>query len=219
MSDLTQAVTAGISQAITSICNDLVTATVDSARGQAEKLLVEFQIGFGKYLERNYERCSKVKTLLHRYEPIEIESAYVPPRLKFGRHTINQRSFIDLLKKRHKTVIVGMAGSGKSMLLKHLFVSFYRTPIGRLPIFIELRHLNNMTGKTIHDYAHEQISAIVRRFTREQFDYGLQRGTFILMLDGLDELDYSQRDAYCDEILHLAYQHPVYTVHYFESTR
>src|SRR5690349_14920826 len=122
MADISQAIFAGITQAITSLSAELVKVTAAAARTHAEKLLVEFQVGFRAYVERNYDRCSKVKTLLHRYEPVSIETAYVAPRLRFGKNTIPERDFLPFIAKAKRIVITGIAGSGKSMLLKHTFV-------------------------------------------------------------------------------------------------
>jgi hypothetical protein len=90
MPDITIAILAGISQATAAICKDIVMATVGLAKAQAEKLTAELEIGFKKLTQRTLERCAKVKTLLHRYEPIEIERAYVHPTIGFSRRQVNQ---------------------------------------------------------------------------------------------------------------------------------
>ena len=97
------------------------------------------------------------KTLLHRHEPIDIDQANVSPTIEFSKQVANQDQFLELQPKHKRIVIVGTAGSGKSMLLKHLFVSLCRAPIGKLPIFIEMRHLPNAPEKTPTGYIHSQM--------------------------------------------------------------
>src|SRR5436309_414895 len=111
MADLHQAVIAGISQAITSLTKDLIASSIGLAKSQAGKLRAEFEIGFRKYLERNYERCSKVKTLLHRLEPVSIDSAYVETKVKFKQGAVKQNLFLKALMDYKRVVIIGMAGS------------------------------------------------------------------------------------------------------------
>ncbi len=84
MSDFGQAAALGVTQAVTDICKDLVRSTTNAIKFNTDKLVAEFEFGLGKYLERNHERCSKVKTLLHRFEPVQLEQVYVPPKLQFA---------------------------------------------------------------------------------------------------------------------------------------
>ena len=56
---------------------DIYSGSKRIAAGALDKLLVEFGSGFEKYIDRNYQKCRKVKTLLHRVDPIPIEEAYV----------------------------------------------------------------------------------------------------------------------------------------------
>ena len=48
---------------------------------------------------------------------------------------VTQPEFVNLLKKRLRVVITGMAGAGKSMFLKYLYVTLCRQSIGKIPIF------------------------------------------------------------------------------------
>jgi hypothetical protein len=168
MSSIEQAVASGISQAITSLTKEVIAATAGLARSQAEKLRAELEIGFGKYLERNYLRCSRVKTLLHRFEPVAIQKAYVDARIRFSKQIIPQSNFFETLSKYHNIVITGMAGSGKSMFLKSLFAALYEAPKGRIPIFIELRYLVDSKEQSLWSLLLEQITALIPKFTAAQ---------------------------------------------------
>ncbi len=207
MSDFSAAIIAGMSQAITSVCKDIMLSTVGLAKSQAEKLAVELEIGFTRLTKRTLERCAKVKTLLHRYEPIDIERAYVHPTIGISRKELGQAKFLDLLEQHLRIVITGMAGSGKSMFLKFLYVTLCRQPIGRIPIFIELRNLNN-SDLDLLQYVHSQISAIIHRFSQTQLEYCLSHGKFVLLLDGLDEIEHQKRDKISDQILDLTFKYP-----------
>jgi len=110
MIEINAAIIAGISQAIASVCKDIVLSTVGIAKSQAEKLSAELEIGFTKFTQRTLERCAKVKTLLHRYEPIEIERAYVhlPQAARVAwcnRHTYRNSSFRNYGRLSHRSRI------------------------------------------------------------------------------------------------------------------
>ncbi|WP_338832026.1 NACHT domain-containing protein [Bradyrhizobium sp. 27S5] len=206
MADITAAILAGISQATAAICKEIVMSTVGLAKAQAEKLTVELEIGFKKLTQRNLERCAKVKTLLHRYEPIDIERAYVHPLIGFARTEADQATFLRLFQEHCRIVVTGMAGSGKSMFMKYLYVTLCREPIGRIPIFIEMRHLNN-TNANLLTYILNQISSIIKGFSQTQLEYCLAHGKFVLMLDGLDEVEHTLRDQISDQILELTFKY------------
>lgn len=208
MSDFHAAIASGVAQAITSICRDLTLASANLAKSQLNKLVAEFEIGFTKYTHRTFEKCSKVKTLLHRHEPISINSAYVAPYIGFSKRSVDEDEFIKLLDEDRKVVVTGIAGSGKSMFLKHLFVSMCNSSQRRIPIFIELRNLASSQAASLLDYIHSQVSSVVTHFTSEQLHYCLKNGKFVLLLDAIDEIDYSVRDKYCSEILDIAFKFP-----------
>jgi hypothetical protein len=160
-----------------------VQSTANLAKGQADRLLAELEIGFGKYTTRNLERCSKIKTLLHRHEPIDIRRAYVAPNIAFSRRILEQTTLLQSLFAFRRIVITGMAGCGKSMFLKHLFVTLCEEPaVGKIPIFLELQNLNNTPTQTLTGYIHSQVSAL-----------GIPpAGASLRVIWGCESCDYSQ---------------------------
>lgn len=207
MTDITSAIIAGISQATATICRDIVLSTVGLAKTQTEKLTAELEIGFKKLTQRNLERCAKVKTLLHRYEPIEIDRAYVHPKIGFHSAEADQKDFLKFFQKHSRVVVTGMAGSGKSMFMKYLYVTLCRDPIGRIPLFIEMRHLNQANTNLL-GYILNQITSVIKGFSQAQLDYCLAHGKFILLLDGLDEVEHTLRDQISDQILEATFKYP-----------
>ena len=47
---------------------DIYTKTTGVAQKSLDKLLVQFGVGFKKYVDRNYRKCRFVKNLLHRID-------------------------------------------------------------------------------------------------------------------------------------------------------
>lgn len=110
---------AGVKKAAQAAAKDIYSNSKSLARNTLDKLLVEFGAGFNKYLNRNYERCRYVKTLLHRIDPIRIETAYVDPSFEIKKDTVAGADFLFQLSTLKRIVVTGLGGSGKSMFMKH----------------------------------------------------------------------------------------------------
>lgn len=110
-----------------------------------------------EYLCIEYERNYKTKTILHRSEPIELEKFYQPLFLYKGSEQwefeirskgsvrINTEKIASLFSKNNCITIIGTAGSGKSTLVKYLFVDTIKSNY-KIPLKVELRYLNNYSG-------------------------------------------------------------------------
>ena len=75
-------------------------------------------------------------------------------------------------------------------------------------MFVELRGLNDFPTMDLFSYIHRQWSELIPTFNAERLDYGLRTGKFILLLDGLDEVDYTTRDNCCKQIMEMTYKFP-----------
>jgi NACHT domain len=188
--------------------DDIFNATTDAVAEKLNRLKVDFQIGFERYIERNYTRCSQVKTLLHRTEPVTLKDIYVASHLMIKKRKIKDKDFFTELSTLKNIVIIGTAGSGKSMFLKHTFLALCEEPMGsRLPLYVELRYFNTVKNKSLFEYIFDQWVSLIPEFKRSQMEYAMRSGKFIILLDGLDEVDYSIRDDCCQQILDLSYKY------------
>ncbi|MFF8800756.1 MULTISPECIES: NACHT domain-containing protein [unclassified Methylobacterium] len=102
-------------------------------------------------------------------------------------------------------VISGIGGSGKSILLKHLYVRFYNESLGRVPFFIELRNIPH--NKSLTEYLFERISSLIPFLDLEGFEYALNSGKFLFLFDGFDEVDFSHMPSLSKQIGDLAYRY------------
>jgi predicted NACHT family NTPase len=106
-----------------------------------------------------------------------------------------------------RIAIVAPAGSGKSMFMKHTFMELCNNPFGRIPILIELRELNNAKENGLFSYIHRQWTSLIPSFNEERIKYAFKSGKYILLLDGLDEVDHTARDDLCRQILDMTYKY------------
>lgn len=171
-----------------------------------------------EYLCVEYERNSMTKTLLHRSEPIKLESIYQPLHLqraveRWGQICVNNSKRIptdsikDIFVKGKCVTIIGTAGSGKSTLVKYLFVNAIKTKF-KIPIKVELRYLNDYSGSLL-SYIEEEII----KFTGiAESDKIIERmflsGDFILFFDGYDEVSSQKKETLTKDICRITKKYP-----------
>ena len=88
-----------------------------------------------------------------------------------------------------KTILIGSGGSGKTLMLQHLFLdAMIKYPkTGMLPIFLELRYFIN--SDDIESYIIKTVKLKDDTFTEEIANQLLLSGRCQILLDGLDEID------------------------------
>ncbi|MBH0084695.1 NACHT domain-containing protein [Psychrobacter sp. SCQQ22] len=146
-----------------------------------------FEIGLKKYLNKKFDQYSELKTLLRGNTPVYIYNIYYPVKLKNDHEVIETNIVANIFKKSNAVTIIGDAGSGKSTLIKHLFLNSIKTGYA-IPVLVELRYLNNnenslqeyIKTKVLEDCIAENPNILERIF---------EKGKFIFFLDGYDELN------------------------------
>lgn len=170
-----------------------------------DKLKVNLNTCFTKYLERCHERYSSTKTLLYREVPVNLKDFYVRTDLSLGQGSlIKESAFINEIEEKQKIIVSGTAGSGKSTFCKSIFLDLIESPRGIFPIFIELRHLNSQKDGTLYDYVTDTLTNIESTFSKQQLEYSLKLGKVLLIFDGFDEINSDIREKYEKEIIELA---------------
>ncbi|MRT16166.1 NACHT domain-containing protein [Vitellibacter sp. q18] len=159
-----------------------------------------FENGLTEYTTQFLDKFSHTKTFLHRNERFQFYDIFYPVNIKdlTAKKDFNSIDTEKFFEESNYITIIGNAGSGKSMLMKHLFLSSIKSGT-RIPIFIELRYLNDFEGN-ISDYIHKVLfknkiarnEKIVERLLKENY--------FIFLLDGYDEIYSNRKDNITKEI-------------------
>jgi hypothetical protein len=140
---------------------DLTKATLKGASakvaGTLTSLLQAFQKDFEPYLMATLRKCSSVRTLLHRDEPVPLSDIYVKTHLKSSKRVFDDVAFIEALPEIPNTLIVGTAGSGKSIFLKYLFLALFERRRGKIPLFIELRQMNSLQSRNLISFMFHSV--------------------------------------------------------------
>ncbi|NOR62282.1 MAG: NACHT domain-containing protein [Rhodobacteraceae bacterium] len=202
------ALEAGAKTAIAKSTNSLVNKlSLKFAKDRIDTLTFTLNKGLPSYLEANYAKCETLKTLLNRNMPVALKDCFVAPDFKLGRADKTADVFLDYVNETEgKFIVTGLAGSGKSVFLKHAFRSVIEKGHTYYPIFFELRSLNQLAVKKelLLSAIFASVQQYCENFTRAQFNHGLKTGGFYILLDGFDELSQEARDQVADEISNLA---------------
>jgi len=144
-------------------------------------------------------------------KPLRMHEVYVPIKVAGTSDT-------DLLDARQTmlndkwSVVVGAPGSGKSMLLKNLALTYAQgelvdSPTQPIPIYLELNRLNEPSAQ-LRDHLVEMLDQNDFPNASDFLEAGLTHGLLILMFDGLDEVNSDLREYVVNNIKDLLGKYP-----------
>ena len=149
--------------------------------------------GLSEYVDNYKNKYSKTKTFLFREERVNFYDIYFPISIRGSKTRLdNFRQIEELFLERQYVSIIGNAGSGKSMLLKHIFLSSIRD-LYRIPIIVELRNLNDFKG-SITEYIYKSLFRNNLAPNSKILERLLKTGNFLFLLDGYDEIYSEQKN-------------------------
>lgn len=178
-------------------------------------------ISFPEYAERTKTKYEKTETPFSDAEERLLEDVYVCNILSSrlaatkSRHSRTQEKTIqnaslDLISEYSKKVIlVANGGMGKSMMLQHLFLESIHKHLqtGLLPIMIELRDFSE-NNDLFNDYIVKTAETFDRNLTSKKVGELMSSGKCQILMDGADEIDPSDVNAFQRQIAELADKYP-----------
>jgi type IV secretory pathway ATPase VirB11/archaellum biosynthesis ATPase len=103
--------------------NEIIKLTTGTFSGVKKSLQVKLKTGYSKYLTNLTDRYGKSRSVFIRDEPKNLYSFYVPIGLRSENIIINTANLRAIQGVNKNIIICGSAGSGKSILLKHLLIN------------------------------------------------------------------------------------------------
>jgi hypothetical protein len=179
------------------------------AADSAARLKKYLEVNFSDYFYNTIARCSNVTTLFDRSKPISLISIYVRTRFEFSGAKVSEGALREKILSLPAGdsvrifLIIGAAGRGKTFFLRWLFLSLLENQEAKIPFYIELRGINLQAEVNLPKYLFEAITSRRAKLSFEQFDSGMEEGNFIIILDGLDEVQRDKRDILSRQLMTL----------------
>lgn len=201
----TLAIVGGVFKALPSGTTQAIEKSLKQTK---DKILGRYESSFSAHLFSTLHKCSEVQTIFTNEKKVPLRSIYTNLYVS-GDTKIRDEDIISDIDNLGNIVVSGTGGAGKTMLMKFLALNAIEYPIGRIPLFIELRNLSfdNLTNfhKAVFDYCVDQQQGH-DQYTI--FREGLRNGLFLIFFDGLDEVPSSHRDEIFNSIKRMARELP-----------
>ena len=166
---------------------------------------------FKLYLKNSELRYNKVKTLADMTEPRTLEGKngiYVDVYVDYKGKRISTSTVDNMMQISNNIIVLGSGGTGKSMLMRHLFVNTQHRG-SYIPVLVELRKISNADkADSLLKMIHSCIEEFDVRLDQTQFEYSLRSGKYLLLFDGLDEVKEEIQDRVENLIQELSKKYP-----------
>lgn len=157
-------------------------------------------IALKKYRQALIDKYQKLNIPFRPHRPLEMREIYVSLAFKASDRSLIEAE--NAVQKYRRLVVKGAPGSGKSMLLKYLALSYSEGRFKNLsdrpvPILLELNRLNE-ANLTVEKLEQHLVAACDRHnFPKANrfISQGLKDGRLLLLLDGLDEVSSGVRSS------------------------
>ena len=177
----------------------------ETLKGTTDKIRLRLQRTYKTYIKRLVGRHSKSKSFFVRTEPIPLYDFFVPMDLKSDRRLLKSPGAADLAAISPRTILVGSGGCGKTMVMRHLLLSALQGR-GKTPVFLELRQLGGDEPLLAALLASMKNNGL--DVDEAYFQQALSLGHFLVVLDGLDELDSQTKPRITKEIQSIGERYP-----------
>lgn len=214
--DISALVTGTVAEKLTGLFKRIADEFSEEVRQVVKNNILEYQV---EEYNRNY--CAK--TLLHRVQPKNLKEFYQPLFIRQcekrggksqNTNRISTASISHLFKKKQFITLIGNAGSGKSTIVKYLFLNAIEVKF-KIPVKVELRYLNDYPGSVI-DFIKEKIFKLNRLATHDSIiERLMSSGDFVFFLDGYDEVSSIKKERITKEIDELV---KIYNKNYYLLT-
>lgn len=184
------------------------TASINPIKNQLFEIFPEFideikflfDKGVTKHVESIREKFIKTKTFLYQLEQVDFYDIYFPISLSNNsKKNYLIENIDDLFKETNNISIIGNAGSGKSMLIKHIFLNSVMQKV-KIPIVIELRNLNDYKG-SFFEYLINLLSSKKLAPNKKILERILSKGKFLFLFDGYDEIYSKTKEKKTSELI------------------
>lgn len=181
---------------------------INSSEKYIDLKLKKKWFSFEHYLEKMYKRCAITTVMIDREKPYNLEDIYVSGKYKYSNEILTDEDILAELLCEGRLSVQGLGGAGKTILLKYFWLKIFQSEKGKIPIFVELRRLNDFQDRQLNTYIRTLLSPPQAVMSDVIFKEFCADGTFVFLLDGFDELHEDARQNIQSQILDLSFNYP-----------
>lgn len=170
---------------------------------------IELGFAYEEYLKNTRAKNSKIKTLIYRHVPKDLYSFYECVGVEFDGEVIDTNTINNILDVGNKIIISGTGGIGKTTLLKHFYLNTINDT-SYIPVLVELRMVNSMELDKIsmYDIVYHNLLNNGFRMENKYYEYSLEEGGYVILLDGFDEINREKIQKLTEEIISFSGKYP-----------
>lgn len=180
--------------------SELSKKSINFLTGQYSYLFEDFQ----DYVESTLAKCGNLNVIINKNLNYEFDEIYVSSKFTSGDFELSDDDLIYKIRELDRIVVTGFGGIGKTIFSKKVWMTIFKESEGKIPIFFELRRLNEVSSKNLLTNIRVIMSKYSSSLDERVFNQFIRDGRFIFILDGFDELPENLRDDVEMQILTLA---------------
>ncbi|WP_289660934.1 NACHT domain-containing protein [Flavobacterium panacagri] len=166
--------------------SNLIKPIIDSYKTLNDEWDNLLEIGLKDYLTDQTDKYYFTNTFIHRGEKVEFYKIYYPIKAKFKNLSSNFNDLNKIFENYKYVTIIGSAGSGKTTLVKHVFLTSIISQF-KIPVLVELRFINDYGGD-LERLIFEKTLKLSAKPSERILKRALKNGSFLFLLDGYDEI-------------------------------
>ena len=167
-------------------------------KGANREIQIRLENTYKAYLEETASKYSRTKSFFIRNTPVGLYDFYVPIAVTSEKTNIADPTYYNLNRNSKRIVILGTGGCGKSVLMKHLFLSCISSK-EQVPVFIELREMN-ISQTSLMGMLSGALNSDTYSFDQKYIEKAIKKGHFAFILDGYDEVSNDLKKKLLTEI-------------------
>ena len=164
--------------------NSVMEGAKSRMRSAWAKIFEDFQ---PFYIQRVHRKNSSVRILCVKDHDVPFPDIYVSSMFRSGNRGLTDEELIYEVRDRKNIVISGNGGAGKTFFMRHLWLTLFNSPADIVPLFIELRALNELSKNDLRSFIRATIAGS-NGLSDDVFEYFCDAGRFCFILDGFDEV-------------------------------
>lgn len=193
--------------AIAEIVKEFSAKTTEFLTNPVKRLWAKATMDFESHLSHSYQKNMFVRILSNKAVPLKLSDIYVSGTFICEEEIISDNDLIQIIRDGGKVILKGDGGLGKTFFVKKLWASIFEHPYGKVPVFLSLRELNELSKMEIETFIR---STLLPRVTNsvEVFDGLCKSGNLIFIFDGFDEVLEEHREPLKRQLIELSYKAP-----------